>query len=162
MVLTALGSQSSAASLGIAIEVTRKCKVLDDEVRSFSIPLFGNIHFPGSVLDIVFLVLAVSYLQYGILPEIDKLLLFIPLLAIFGVAAPGLPGGTLFASLGLIQAVIGIDEAGIAVMVTIFALLDSFGTAHNITSDGALSLILSKYQNSIKKIKILNMELIKS
>ena len=162
VVLTALGSQSSAASLGIAIEVTRKCKVLDDEVRSFSIPLFGNIHFPGSVLDIVFLVLAVSYLQYGILPEIDKLLLFIPLLAIFGVAAPGLPGGTLFASLGLIQAVIGIDEAGIAVMVTIFALLDSFGTAHNITSDGALSLILSKYQNSIKKIKILNMELIKS
>lgn len=162
VVLTALGSQSSAASLGIAIEVTRKCKVLDDEVRNFSIPLFGNIHFPGSVLDIVFLVLAVSYLQYGILPEIDKLLLFIPLLAIFGVAAPGLPGGTLFASLGLIQAVIGIDEAGIAVMVTIFALLDSFGTAHNITSDGALSLILSKYQNSIKKIKILNMELIKS
>lgn len=162
VVLTALGTQSSAASLGVAIEVTRKSEVLDDEVRDFSIPLFGNIHFPGSVLDIVFLVLAVSYLQYGILPEIDKLLLFIPLLAIFGVAAPGLPGGTLFASLGLIQAVIGIDEAGIAIMVTIFALLDSFGTAHNITSDGALSLILSKYQNSIMKIKNLNKRLIKT
>ncbi|HHX31524.1 MAG TPA: dicarboxylate/amino acid:cation symporter, partial [Bacteroidales bacterium] len=91
VVLTALGSQSSAASLGVAIEVTRKSKVLEDEVRDFSIPLFGNIHFPGSVLDIVFLVLAVSYLQHGIIPEIDKMLLFIPLLAIFGVAAPGLP-----------------------------------------------------------------------
>lgn len=151
VILTALGSQSSAASLGVAIEETRKSTVLDPKVRDFSIPLFGNIHFPGSVLDIVFLVLAVSYLQYGTIPEVEKMLLFIPLLAIFGVAAPGLPGGTLFASIGLIQAVIGIDEAGIALMVTIFALLDSFGTAHNITSDGALSLILTKYKNSTQK-----------
>lgn len=153
VVLTALGSQSSAASLGVAIEETRKSKVLDNEVRNFSIPLLGNIHFPGSVLDIVFLVIAVSYLQYGVIPDVEKMLLFIPLLAIFGVAAPGLPGGTLFASLGLIQAVIGIDEAGIAIMVTIFAMLDSFGTAHNITSDGALTLILSRYQKFTKRIK---------
>lgn len=153
VVLTALGSQSSAASLGVAIEETRKSEVLDNEVRNFSIPLLGNIHFPGSVLDIVFLVLAVSYIQHGVIPDVEKLLLFIPLLAIFGVAAPGLPGGTLFASLGLIQAVIGIDEAGIAIMVTIFAMLDSFGTAHNITSDGALTLILSRYQKFTKKIK---------
>ena len=153
VVLTALGSQSSAASLGVAIEETRKSKALDNEVRNFSIPLLGNIHFPGSVLDIVFLVLAVSYIQYGVIPDVEKLLLFIPLLAIFGVAAPGLPGGTLFASLGLIQAVIGIDEAGIAIMVTIFAMLDSFGTAHNITSDGALTLILSRYQKFTKRIK---------
>lgn len=152
VILTALGSQSSAASLGVAIEETRKSKVLDPEVRDFSIPLFGNIHFPGSVLDITFLVLAVSYMQFGALPDIKVILLFIPLLAIFGVAAPGLPGGTLFASIGLIQAVIGINEAGIAVMITIFALLDSFGTAHNITSDGALSLILTKFKaSSVKK-----------
>lgn len=148
VVLTALGSQSSAASLGVAIEETRKSKVLDPEVRDFSIPLFGNIHFPGSVLDIVFLVLAVTYLQHGTILEIEKMLLFIPLIAIFGVAAPGLPGGTLFASIGLIQAVIGIDEAGIAIMITIFALLDSFGTSHNITSDGAFALILTKNKNS--------------
>lgn len=143
--LTALGTQSSAASLGIAIEETRKSPVLKPEVRDFSIPLLGNIHFPGSVLDIVFLAVAVSYLLYGTMPNIEQIILFIPLLAIFGVAAPGLPGGTLFASLGLIQAVLGIDEAGIALMITIFALLDSFGTTHNITSDGALSLILSSY-----------------
>lgn len=154
VVLTALGSQSSAASLGVAIEETRKSDILDPKVRDFSIPLFGNIHFPGSVLDIVFLVLAVSYLQSGVLPEVEKMLLFIPLLAIFGVAAPGLPGGTLFASIGLIQAVVGIDEAGIALMVTIFALLDSFGTTHNITSDGALSLILTKYQNNSKRVAV--------
>lgn len=145
--LTALGSQSSAASLGVAIEETRKSPVLKPEVRDFSIPLLGNIHFPGSVLDIVFLALAVSYLLTGTMPGVEKMVLFIPLLAIFGVAAPGLPGGTLFASLGLIQAVLGIGEEGIALMITIFALLDSFGTTHNIMSDGALSLILTKYSN---------------
>lgn len=144
VVLTALGSQSSAASLGVAIEETRKSPVLKPEIRDFSIPLLGNIHFPGSVLDIVFLSLAVSYLLTGIMPGVEKMILFIPLLAVFGVAAPGLPGGTLFASLGLIQAVLGIGEEGIALMITIFALVDSFGTTHNITSDGALSLILSK------------------
>lgn len=151
VVLTALGSQSSAASLGVAIEQTRKSPVLKPEVRDFSIPLLGNIHFPGSVLDIAFLALTVSYLLYGTMPGIEKMILFIPLLAIFGVAAPGLPGGTLFASLGLIQAVLGIDEAGIALMITIFALVDSFGTTHNITSDGALSLILTKYSDKQDK-----------
>ena len=151
--LTALGSQSSAASLGVAIEETRKSPVLESEVRNFSIPLFGNIHFPGSVLDIVFLVVAVSYLMHGTLPEIEKMIIFIPLLAVFGVAAPGLPGGTLFASIGLIQAVIGMDEAGIALMITIFALLDSFGTTHNITSDGALSLILTGYNEKRERRK---------
>ena len=156
VVLTALGSQSSAASLGVAIEQTRKSPVLKPEVRDFSIPLLGNIHFPGSVLDIVFLALAVSYLLYGAMPGIEKIALFIPLLAIFGVAAPGLPGGTLFASLGLIQAVLGIDEAGIALMITIFALLDSFGTTHNITSDGALSLILTKYSDKKEQESIVD------
>ena len=145
VMLTALGSQSSAASLGVAIEETRKSPVLKPEVRDFSIPLLGNIHFPGSVLDIVFLALAVSYLLTGTMPGIERISLFIPLLAVFGVAAPGLPGGTLFASLGLIQAVLGIGEEGLALMITIFALVDSFGTTHNITSDGALSLILTKY-----------------
>lgn len=147
VVLTALGSQSSAASLGVAIEETRKSPLLKPEVRDFSIPLLGNIHFPGSVLDIVFLSLAVSYLLTGAMPGIEKMVLFIPFLAVFGVAAPGLPGGTLFASLGLIQAVLGIGEEGVALMITIFALVDSFGTTHNITSDGALSLILTEYSD---------------
>ncbi len=158
VVLTALGSQSSAASLGVAIEETRKSPVLKPEVRDFSIPLLGNIHFPGSVLDIVFLALAVSYLLNGTMPDIEKMVLFIPLLAIFGVAAPGLPGGTLFASLGLIQAVLGIGEEGIALMITIFALLDSFGTTHNITSDGALSLILTKYSDKKERAKSVGIE----
>lgn len=145
VVLTALGTQSSAASLGVAIEETKKSPVLRPDIRNFAIPLFGNIHFVGSILDVVFLSLAVSQLLYGTMPGLDKMLIFIPLLGIFAIAAPGLPGGTLITSLGLIHAVLGIDEAGTALMISIFALLDSFGTTHNITSDGALTLILSSY-----------------
>lgn len=143
--ITALGSQSSAASLGVAIEQTKKSPVLRSDVRDFAIPLFGNIHFVGSILDVVFLSLAVSQLLYGSMPGLERMLLFIPLLGIFAIAAPGLPGGTLITSLGLIHAVLGIDEAGTALMISIFALLDSFGTTHNITSDGALTLILDSY-----------------
>lgn len=144
VILTALGTQSSAASLGVAIEQSKKSKALKPEIRDFAIPLFGNIHFPGSILDVVFLSLAVSQILYGEMPDPDKYLLFIPLLAIFAIAAPGLPGGTLITSLGLIYAVLGFDEAGTALMISIFALLDSFGTSHNITSDGALVLGLSR------------------
>lgn len=143
--LTALGTQSSAASLGVAIEQTKKSPVLRSDIRNFAIPLFGNIHFVGSILDVVFLSLAVSQLLYGSMPGLDKMIVFIPLLGIFAIAAPGLPGGTLITSLGLIHAILGIDEAGTALMISIFALLDSFGTTHNITSDGALTLILSSY-----------------
>lgn len=145
VVLTALGTQSSAASLGVAIEQTKKSPALRSDIRNFAIPLFGNIHFAGSILDVVFLSLAVSQLLYGAMPGLEKMLIFIPLLGVFAIAAPGLPGGTLITSLGLIHAVLGIDEAGTALMISIFALLDSFGTTHNITGDGALALILSSY-----------------
>lgn len=145
VILTALGTQSSAASLAVAIEQTKKSHVLRSDVRDFAIPLFGNVHFVGSILDVVFLSIAVSQLLYGTMPDLGRMLIFIPLLGIFAIAAPGLPGGTLITSLGLIHAVLGIDEVGTALMISIFALLDSFGTTHNITSDGALTLILSSY-----------------
>lgn len=145
VMLTALGTQSSAASLGVAIEQTKKSKVLRNDVRDFAIPLLGNVHFPGSILDVVFLALVVSQLLYGSMPDVSKMFIFIPLLGIFAIAAPGLPGGTLITSLGLIHAVLGIDDTGAALMITIFALLDSFGTTHNISSDGALTLALSSH-----------------
>lgn len=145
VILTALGTQSSAASLGVAIEAAKKSDVLDDDVRSFSIPFFANIHFCGSVLNIVFLVIVISQVLYGALPQIDTLILFILLLGIFAIGAPGLPGGTVVASLGLIQSVLGFDESATALLISVFALQDSFGTANNITSDGALTLMMSSY-----------------
>jgi Na+/H+-dicarboxylate symporter len=82
---------------------------------------------------------------YGEFPSVGKMLLFCLLLGVFAIGAPGVPGGTVMASLGLITGVLGFDENGTALMLTIFALQDSFGTACNVTGDGALTLFLTGY-----------------
>ncbi len=143
--LTALGTMSSAATLGVALECIRKSPVLDKKVSDFSIPLFANIHLCGSVLTEVFFVCVVSQLFYGRLPELSALILFIFLLGVFAVGAPGVPGGTVLASLGIVISVLGFDDAGTALLIAIFALQDSFGTACNITGDGALALITDTF-----------------
>lgn len=150
--LTALGTMSSAATLGVALECARKSPVLDRKVSDFSIPLFANIHLCGSVLTEVFFVCVVSQLLYGRLPEPSALILFIFLLGIFAVGAPGVPGGTVLASLGIVVSVLGFDDAGTALLIAIFALQDSFGTACNITGDGALALITSTFSKRHCKI----------
>lgn len=142
---TALGTMSSAATLGVALECIRKSPVLDKKVSDFSIPLFANIHLCGSVLTEVFFVCVVSQLLYGRLPELSALVLFIFLLGVFAVGAPGVPGGTVLASLGIVISVLGFDDAGTALLIAIFALQDSFGTACNITGDGALTLITGTF-----------------
>ena len=111
----------------------------------FGIPLFANIHLCGSVLTEVFFVMTVSQVLYGKLPEPLTMVLFCLLLGIFAVGAPGVPGGTVMASLGLIISVLGFDDTGTGLMMTIFALQDSFGTACNVTGDGALTLMLTGY-----------------
>ena len=82
---------------------------------------------------------------YGSMPSILQITLFILLLGLFAIGAPGVPGGTVLASLGLIISVLHFNEAGTALLLTIFALQDSFGTACNVTGDGALTLILTGY-----------------
>ncbi len=142
---TAMGTMSSMATLGIAIESVKKSKLLKPEISNFAIPFFASIHLCGSVITIVFFTMTVSQVLYGSVPGIETMLIFIVLLAVFAVSAPGVPGGTVIASLGLITSVLGFDDAGLALLLSIFALQDSFGTATNITSDGALALITEKY-----------------
>ena len=108
-------------------------------------PLFANIHLCGSVLTEVFFCMPLSKILYGHLPSIGTMLLFCALLGIFAIGAPGVPGGTVMASLGLITGVLMFDDAGTALMLAIFALQDSFGTACNVTGDGALTLMLTGY-----------------
>jgi Na+/H+-dicarboxylate symporter len=148
--LTAVGTMSSAATLPVALECARKSDVLRRDMIDFGIPLFANIHLCGSVLTETFFVMTVSLTLYGSLPPLSSLILFCVLLGIFAIGAPGVPGGTVMASLGLIVSVLGFDVAGTALMLTIFALQDSFGTACNVTSDGALTLMISEYSNRIK------------
>lgn len=143
--LTAVGTMSSAATLGVALECAGKAKPLRKDMVRFGIPLFANIHLCGSVLTEVFFCMTVSKILYGSLPTLGSMILFCLLLGVFAIGAPGVPGGTVMASLGIITGILMFDHSGTALMLTIFALQDSFGTACNITGDGALTLILSGY-----------------
>lgn len=141
--LTALGTMSSAATLPVSLRCAAKANTLDPKIRDFAIPLCSNTHLCGSVLTETFFVMTVSQILYGHLPSLQTMILFAMLLGIFAIAAPGVPGGTVVASLGLIISVIGFDESGTALMLSIFALQDSFGTACNITGDGAIALMVT-------------------
>ena len=143
--ITAVGTMSSAATLAVALRCARKSKVLREDMVDFGVPLFANIHLCGSVLTEVFFCMIVSKVLYGTLPDTQTLVLFCVLLAIFAIGAPGVPGGTVMASLGLITGVLGFGDDGTALMLAIFALQDSFGTACNVTGDGALTLFLTGY-----------------
>ena len=141
--LTALGTMSSAATLSVALKSAAKAKTIDPKIRDFVIPLCSNTHLCGSVLTETFFVMVVSQILYGKLPELSSMILFIILLGIFAIGAPGVPGGTVMASLGLIISVLGFDDTGTALMLSIFALQDSFGTACNVTGDGAIALMVT-------------------
>ncbi len=143
--LTAVGTMSSAATLSVALECAHKSKVLRSDMVDFGIPLFANIHLCGSVLTEVFFCMAINLMLTGSLPPVGTMILFCVLLGIFAVGAPGVPGGTVMASLGIVVSVLGFDNTGTALILAIFALQDSFGTACNVTSDGALTLILTGY-----------------
>ena len=156
--ITAVGTMSSAATLAVALKCALKSSVLRKDLVNFGIPLFANIHLCGSVLTEVFFVMVVSQVLYGTLPAMGTMILFCLLLGIFAIGAPGVPGGTVMASLGLITSVLGFDATGTALMLTIFALQDSFGTACNVTGDGALTLMLTGYakKNNIAEVKEVN------
>ena len=147
--LTALGTMSSAATLGVALNCAHKSPILRKEISDVTVPLFANIHLCGSILTETVFVMTVSQLLYGSLPNFFTLTLFILLLGLFAIGAPGVPGGTVLASLGLIISVLQFDEAGTALLLTIFALQDSFGTACNVTGDGVLTLITDTYEKKI-------------
>ncbi len=150
--ITAVGTMSSAATLAVALQCARKSEpTLRDDMVDFGIPLFANIHLCGSVLTEVFFVMTVSKVLYGALPTLPEMIIFCLLLGVFAIGAPGVPGGTVMASLGLIVGVLGFDATGTALMMPIFALQDSFGTACNVTGDGALTLMLTGY---VEKHKI--------
>ena len=143
--LTAVGTMSSAATLSVALQCAHKSKVLRKDMVDFGIPLFANIHLCGSVLTETFFVMIVHLLLKGELPRVGTMILFCALLAIFAIGAPGVPGGTVMASLGIVTSVLGLGADGTALLLAIFAIQDSFGTACNVTGDGALTLILTGY-----------------
>ena len=139
---TALGTQSSAATIPVTLEQTKKNGVSSD-IAGFVIPLCATIHLSGSTLKIVACALALMMMQ-GIPFDFPLFAGFIFMLGITMVAAPGVPGGAIMASLGILQSMLGFDESAQALMIALYIAMDSFGTACNVTGDGAIALIVDK------------------
>lgn len=145
---TALGTQSSAATIPVTLVQTKKNGVTES-VANFVIPICATIHLSGSTLKIVSCALALMIMQ-GQPYDLAMFSAFIFVLGITMVAAPGVPGGAIMASLGVLQSMLAFDEPMQAMMIALYITMDSFGTACNVTGDGALALILDKIQKREK------------
>lgn len=141
--LTALGTQSSAATIPVTLTQAKKNGV-DEELADFVIPLCATIHLSGSTLKIVACAFAISYMM-GLPLDLGLFTGFIFMLAITMVAAPGVPGGAIMASLGLLSSMLGFDENLQGLMIALYITMDSFGTACNVTGDGSIALIVNKF-----------------
>lgn len=140
---TALGTQSSAATIPVTLKQTIKNGVNED-TAGFVIPLCATIHLSGSTMKIVACALALMMMQ-GIPYDFKMMSGFIFMLGITMVAAPGVPGGAIMASLGILSSMLGFDDNAQALMIALYIAMDSFGTACNVTGDGALAVIIDRW-----------------
>ena len=139
---TALGTSSSAATIPVTLRQTQKNGVSED-VSGFVVPLCATIHLSGSCLKIV--ACAVALMHLSAMPyTTGQFIGFILMLGVMMVAAPGVPGGAIMAALGVLNTMLGFDEAMQAIMIALYITMDSFGTACNVTGDGAIALIVDK------------------
>ncbi|HHV40229.1 MAG: dicarboxylate/amino acid:cation symporter [Bacteroidales bacterium] len=138
--VTALGTQSSAATIPVTLQQAVKCGV-DPKIAGSVIPLCATVHLSGSMLKITACAMAVMFMS-GM--PIDTMVFsgFIFLLAVTMVAAPGVPGGAIMAAIAVLQSVLGFDAEAIGLMITLYIAMDSFGTACNVTGDGAIAVIV--------------------
>jgi len=139
---TALGTSSSAATIPVTLKQTKKNGV-SDEIASFCVPLCATIHIAGSMMKITCCALTVC-LICGLPHDFPLFLHFIMLLGVCMIAAPGVPGGAAMAALGPLAGVLGFNPDAQAIIVALYIAMDSFGTACNVTGDGALAVIIDK------------------
>ncbi|NLJ79218.1 MAG: dicarboxylate/amino acid:cation symporter [Tissierellia bacterium] len=140
--LTAIGTQSSAATIPVTLEQTKK-NGIQDEVADFVIPLCATIHLSGSTITLVSCSMALMMLN-GMPFTFTSMFPFILMLGITMVAAPGVPGGAVIAALGLLETMLGFPSSMLSLMIALYVAQDSFGTATNITGDGAIALMVNK------------------
>ena len=139
---TALGTQSSAATIPVTLRQTIQMGVRED-IAGFVVPLCATIHLSGSTLKIVACALAIMTM-HGVPHGPGLFMHFIAMLGITMIAAPGIPGGAIMASIGLLQSILGFDAQAVALMIALYIAMDSFGTACNVTGDGALAAIVDR------------------
>jgi len=155
--LTALGTSSSAATIPVTLKQTEKNGVSND-VAGFVVPLCATIHLSGSAMKITACALAICLLTD--LPHDPGLFIyFILMLSIIMVAAPGVPGGAIMAALAPLSSILGFDEEAQALMIALYIAMDSFGTACNVTGDGAIALAVNKFFGKKKDMSTLSSEI---
>ncbi|MCE5320264.1 MAG: dicarboxylate/amino acid:cation symporter [Bacteroidales bacterium] len=147
--MTALGTQSSAATIPVTLAQAKKNGV-DPELADFVIPLCATIHLAGSTLKIVSCAYAIMWML-GMPAGLDIFAGFILMLGITMVAAPGVPGGAIMAAVGILQSMLGFDQNAIGLMIALYITMDSFGTACNVTGDGAIALVMDKIYSKDKQ-----------
>ena len=140
---TALGTSSSAATIPVTLECAKKNDV-SGEIAGFTIPLCATIHLSGSCLKITACAVALMMMQ-GMPFDFWMFLGFIMMLGVMMVAAPGVPGGAIMAALGVLAAMLGFGEQEQALMIALYITMDNFGTACNVTGDGAIALVIDKF-----------------
>lgn len=146
--MTALGTQYSAATIPVTLEQTIKNRV-KPELAGFVIPLCATIHLSGSTMKIVACAMAIMLME-GLEVNFGQFAGFIMMLGIAMVAAPGVPGGAIMAALGLLQSMLGFDETAQGLMIALYIAMDSFGTATNVTGDGAIAVIINRIYKAEK------------
>lgn len=148
--ITALGTQSSAATIPVTLQQTLKNDV-DEDIAGFVIPLCATIHLSGSTLKITACAMAVMILN-GLPIDTEQFVGFIFMLGITMIAAPGVPGGAIMAALGILASMLHFDQNALGLMIALYIAMDSFGTACNVTGDGAIAMIVDKiYKNKKRK-----------
>ncbi|MCT4632908.1 MAG: dicarboxylate/amino acid:cation symporter [Firmicutes bacterium] len=150
---TALGTQSSAATIAVTLDCARKNDI-EEDIVDFVIPLGATIHLAGDTITLVLASMGVMML-YGVTPTLGAMVPFIFMLGITMVAAPGIPGGGVMAALGLLKGMLGFAQPQLDLMIALHFAQDSFGTATNVTGDGAIAIIVDsifkKYRGGAPK-----------
>lgn len=148
---TALGTQSSAATIPVTLERSKTLNVRE-RIADFTIPLLANIHLSGSTITLVSCALAIMFLQ-GDIATFNSIFPFILMLGVTMIAAPGVPGGAVMAAIGLLQSMLGFDATMVSLMIALYLAQDSLGTACNVTGDGAITSIADSISNRKKATK---------
>lgn len=152
--VTALGTMSSAATIPVTLEAVRKNRIRDS-ITNFVVPLCANIHLSGSTITILTAATAVMHIYPGLtFPGFSGMIPVIFMLGIIMIAAPGVPGGAVMAATGILTSMLGFDEGAIALMIALYLAQDSFGTAANVTGDGAIAVLM----NGLKERRLGNQQ----
>ena len=140
---TALGTSSSAATIPVTLRQTIKMGI-DEDIAGFTIPLCATIDLSGSALKIVSCAVALMLMQ-GMPFDFGTVAYFVAMMGIALVAAPGVPGGSIMAAVGLLTSIFGFSKGDCALMIALYIAMDSFGTACNVTGDGAIALVIDRF-----------------